>query len=68
MIAILKTNITTERKDTILSYLMEMFPNSMCTVDLEDHDKVLRVKGDGVNLESVMQVVRYFGCQCEELQ
>lgn len=67
MIAILKTNITTERKDTILDHLKEMYPTSQCTVDLEDHDRVLRVKGEGVELENVMQVVRYFGFHCEEL-
>ncbi len=67
-IAIMKTDIST-RKDfrIVRNRLLRVYSIRECTIDLEDVDKVVRVVGDKIKTESVVNKIKSFGFLCEEL-
>ena len=66
---ILKTDIKSKRdfvhvEDSLRSY----YSINECTIDLEDHDKVLRITGKDLNQDDIISRVNDFGFRCEDLQ
>jgi hypothetical protein len=69
MIEVFKTNITNqETADVITAGLQRLFPHSIVDFDLEDCDKILRIKGEGISLSGVIAHLECLGFTCEELQ
>ena len=67
-IAIMKTDINT-REDfrRLRNKLLRIYSVRECTIDLEDVDKVVRVVGDKIKTETVVNKIKSFGFLCEEL-
>ncbi|HSD62498.1 MAG TPA: hypothetical protein VLB50_01835 [Ignavibacteriaceae bacterium] len=67
-IIILKTNIKSrEEFRWIKSSLKNLYPIEECTIDLEDTDKVVRVTGENLRMEEVVNGISSLGFACEEL-
>ncbi len=65
MIAIFKTNITDFSKaDEIISILSHHLPGCKINFDLQDCDNILRVKGDGISVSQIIQLVNRTGSTC----
>ena len=67
-ILILKTNINS--KDEFLSIkrnIKKAYYINECTIDLEDIDKVLRIRGLDINPDEITSFVTNLGYYCEEL-
>ncbi|WP_298714531.1 hypothetical protein [uncultured Chitinophaga sp.] len=68
MIGIFKTNINTQKeKKLVIRALSGEFSVTMCTLDLEDCDKVLRVECLQMEEHQVISFVRDLGYQCAVL-
>jgi hypothetical protein len=68
MIEVFKTNV--EHKvtaDQIQSALQVQFPLSKVNFDLEDCDRILRVEGHEVCIETIIEWMNVSGYQCEVL-
>ncbi|MVT12500.1 hypothetical protein [Chitinophaga tropicalis] len=66
MYLIFKTNIQTRKEaDTVITLLKDHL-NTICTVDVEDCDKVLRAQGN--TKENIVKFLNSKGYECEELQ
>jgi hypothetical protein len=65
---ILKTNINSNFD---FKYVRNLLNNSYkineCTVDLADRDKVLRLVGEGLKMEDVINRINKLGYYCEDL-
>jgi hypothetical protein len=67
-ILIFKTNIGSDSDfSSVKDSLISSYKLNDCTIDLEDIDKVLRVIGNGINTEDVINKVGTLGFLCEEL-
>lgn len=71
MIEIFKTDI--KRKDAgkqVLTAIQQQWPGIVATLDLDDHDKVLRVVGAWapVPTQEIISLVKSRGYVCEVLQ
>lgn len=65
MVEIFKTNIEKEQVPVVVTRLHQQFPHWRANVDLHDCDKVLRVEGEGVCPQQVMQLVHDAGHLCQ---
>lgn len=68
MVEVFKTNVQkkTEVKK-LLCTLMEIFPTYYINFDLTDRDKVLRVKGDNIEVIKIIGLLKEYGYNCEPL-
>ncbi len=67
-VLILKTNINSKFDFKRVSHsLNNTFKINECTVDLGDRDKVLRVVGNELSMEDVINKVKDLGYNCEDL-
>ncbi len=67
-ILILKTNINTVHNfKPVEKLLRNNFKINECTVDYGDRDKVLRIVGNDLNQDELINKVKDFGFECEEL-
>ncbi len=67
-ILILKTNVKNKIDfKKIKNLLFNTFKINECTIDLEDKDKVLRILGDELKIENIVNKVKEMGYYCEEL-
>jgi hypothetical protein len=67
-VEVFKTNIKKVGHSRILiQKLREHYPDSHINFDLDDCDKILRVEGEQICPEKIMQVVSSNGYQCEVL-
>jgi hypothetical protein len=48
--------------------LLSHFPECAINFDLEDCDKILRVKHNGINTNDIAMLLNKHGYACEELQ
>ena len=65
---ILKTNINSKFDfKRVRHSLNNTFKINECTVDLGDRDKVLRVVGNELSMEDVINRVKNLGYNCEDL-
>lgn len=65
-VEIFKTNVTSkEAAEKVLDYLSASFPSYKINFDLEDCDKVLRVVGNRIPVDKVLDTVNQMGYDCE---
>lgn len=70
MIEIFRTDIRhKEAKKQVLTAIKQQFPGVVATLDLEDHDRVLRVVGawGPVSAQQIIELVKQQGFSCEIL-
>lgn len=71
LVEVFKTNLNDQQSATeIVKVLKRLFPNYKINFDLEDCDKILRVKAEigYVEADKVMNVIRSFNHDIEILQ
>lgn len=65
MVEVFKTNVFEPSvANSLLQLLAHQFPGSRISFDLEDCDKVLRVEGDNICADIVMQSIQDEGFEC----
>lgn len=65
MIEVFKTNICNEADaERLLVLMKKRWPLFCINFDLEDCDKILRVKGDNLCAEEIMNIVTQQGFEC----
>ena len=68
MVEVFKTNVQhRELAEQLASILRGQFDFSRINFDLEDCDKILRVEGKQVCVESVIEILSTHGLECEVL-
>jgi hypothetical protein len=69
MIEVFKTNIEAKQEaDKVLDLLIHALPESKVNFDLDDCDKILRIKSDVINPDKVIELVVSQGFVCEILE
>ena len=69
MVEVFKTNVQeVGHSQRMIRKLLEHFPKSKINFDLEDCDKILRVEGDHVLPERVIEVLGSSGYECMALE
>ena len=69
MVEIFKTNVyDTLQAEEIISLLNRQFPSFMVNFDLHDCDKILRVKGDSIPVDKIVNLVSATGIHCSVLE
>ncbi|MES2373544.1 MAG: hypothetical protein V4557_13270 [Bacteroidota bacterium] len=68
MVEVFKTNVQeVAESKMIIGKLLEHFPHNRINFDLSDCDKILRVEGDTICPETIMQLLTSGGYYCEIL-
>ncbi len=68
MIEVFKTNVIKKSQaKTLLKILEQRFNDFKINFDLSDCDKVLRVQGQTISFEEIIELVNANGYQCEVL-
>jgi hypothetical protein len=68
-VEVFKTMVTYKKDaDTVLKLLLNKYPNLKINFDLDDCDKILRVEGDGIEPEKIIELLTINGYPCEILQ
>ena len=68
MIEVFKTNVQhRELAEQVASILQSRFTFCKINFDLEDCDKILRVEGKQVCVETIIEILNTHGLQCEVL-
>ena len=68
MVEVFKTNVQKKAQSKmLLCILSEAFPSLEINFDLSDCDKVLRVKGDNIEVLRIVILVKEYGVKCEIL-
>lgn len=68
MVEVFKTNVEQQNQAVILlADLLQRFPSFAINFDLEDCDKILRVKGKNIPAEEIIDVLRSNGLQGQVL-
>ena len=68
MVEVFKTNVNKKAQSKmLLCALSEVFPLLKVNFDLSDSDKVLRVKGDNIEVPRIITLVKEYGFNCEIL-
>ena len=65
MVEVFKTNVTEENEAArLLSLLINQLPACIINFDLQDCDNILRVKGDAIPINSIIELVNSNGFDC----
>ena len=65
---VFRTNVEEEQQaEKIRNLLLQHFPSLNVSFDLEDCDKVLRIKGDQIVTSAIARLVADCGFACNEL-
>ena len=68
MVEVFKTNVQqSELAKQLALALLERFPFSKINFDLEDCDKILRIEGSQVCVETIITLLSSHGFKCEVL-
>jgi len=68
MVEVFKTNVQQhELADQLVSILRNRFTFCKINFDLEDCDKILRVEGKQIFVETIIEILNTHGLQCEVL-
>jgi hypothetical protein len=68
MVEVFKTNVLTKKKaKVILSLLSKTYPTFKINFDLSDCDKILRLQGNNISPEKIIELVTANGFRCEIL-
>lgn len=69
VVEIFKTNVQEEAdKNHIMTVIQTQFPAYKINFDLEDCDKILRVEGDELQPENIVEYVNHLGYVCVPLE
>ena len=69
MVEIFKTNVEeTSESILLLQKLSSQFPKHKINFDLNDWDKILRVQGEEISVEKIIQLLNKENYQCEVLE
>ena len=69
MVLVFKTNVQEVKQGKrIIEMLLSYFPGSEISFDLDDCDKVLRIKYKRILKSGIINLVNKYGFNCEELQ
>lgn len=68
MVEVFKTNVSeVEKSNIIFQKLHKHFPENKINFDLEDCDKILRVEGNTILSEKIIEILKEEGHFCEIL-
>ncbi|MGN6646920.1 MAG: hypothetical protein ACTHJT_10370 [Cytophaga sp.] len=68
MVEVFKTNVQeADEAHSIIQRLLEHFPDYLINFDLEDCDKILRIKGEKIDSEKVCKIVGQTNADCSVL-
>ena len=68
MVEVFKTNVLhRERAEQLASILQSRFTFCKINFDLDDCDKILRVEGTQICVETIIEILNTRGLQCEVL-
>ena len=68
MVEVFKTNVEhRELAEQLASILQSRFTFCKINFDLDDCDKILRVEGKQICVESIIEILNIHGLQCEVL-
>jgi hypothetical protein len=68
MVEVFKTNVEhRELAEQLASILRGRFAFSKINFDLEDCDKILRVEGNHICVETIIEILSTYGLKCEVL-
>jgi len=68
MIEVFKTDVQeTEQAKELIFLLQQKFPESKINFDLDDCDKILRVEGKQICVETIIEILSTRGFECEVL-
>ena len=69
VVEVFKTNVhKVKLANELILQLRSRFPQYKVNFDLQDCDKILRVEGNQVLPDKIMEVVHTFGCECQVLE
>jgi hypothetical protein len=69
MVEVFKTNVQeTTQAEKLMDVLSKKFPHLRVNFDLDDSDKILRVEGDLVSNERIIEIISTHGYQCHILE
>jgi hypothetical protein len=69
MVEVFKTNVRSIRKaKLIIQKLAEEFPTHKINFDLSDCDKILRVQGEKILENKIINIVTALDCKCKILE
>ncbi len=65
MVEVFKTTVQeADEAHVIIQRLLEHFPDYLINFDLEDCDKILRIKGEQIDSEQICKIVEQTNVQC----
>ena len=68
MVEVFKTNVEQkEMAEQLVSTLRIHFPFSKINFDLEDCDKILRIEGNQICIQTIIELMKGRGFECEVL-
>jgi hypothetical protein len=68
MVEVFKTNVQhRDLAEQLASILRDRFAYSKINFDLEDCDKILRVEGEQICVETIIEILSTHGLECEVL-
>mgnify|MGYP001545506339 CR=1 FL=1 len=68
-VEVFKTNVREMyQAHALLDLLQQYFPGSRINFDLEDCDNILRVEGNNISSQKVIQLLHKNNCYCEVLE
>jgi len=68
MVEVFKTDVYAEEQSLIIvQKLLQYFPENKINFDLDDCDKILRVEGENILSEKIMELLNEEGHECEIL-
>jgi hypothetical protein len=69
MVEVFKTNVQRQKQAILLlKVLSQKFPLFRINFDLDDCDKILRVEGENICHERIIELFTTNGCQCNVLE
>jgi hypothetical protein len=68
MVEVFKTNVEqTEQSQLLINEIIYHIPNGKINFDLEDRDKILRVEGEDISCQTIIDLLNKNGFQAEVL-
>ena len=68
MVEVFKTDVDDiELSNKLIRELLEHFPDTLINFDMDDCDKVLRVEGEVIDIEKIIEILNENGYCCEVL-
>jgi len=68
MVEVFKTNVEqSQMAEQLISTLRIRFPFSKINFDLEDCDKILRIEGNQICIQTIIELMKRRGFECEVL-